>query len=92
MTWFAYADLLFETLGHQASLAENSSDLEYPDGEEGRTKNENRLLAWVTGAGGFLFSFFYFRSCPWFPSPRGEREKNAYSRNFGTELHQLRHP
>ena len=80
MTWFAYADLLFETLGHQASLAENSSDLEYPDGEEGRTKNENRLLAWVTGAGGFLFSFFYFRSCPWFPSPRGEREKKEERR------------
>jgi hypothetical protein len=42
MTWFAYADLLFETLGHQASLAENSSDLEYPDGknQEGKRKNE----------------------------------------------------
>ncbi len=25
------------------------------------------------GAGGFLFSFFYFRSWPWFPSPCGVR-------------------
>jgi hypothetical protein len=48
--------------------------------EEGRTKNEKRLLTWSVGAESFLFSFFYFRSWPWFPSPRGEREKKEERR------------
>ena len=32
------------------------------------------------GCSRFLFSFFYFRSWPWFPSPRGEKEKNEERR------------
>jgi hypothetical protein len=48
--------------------------------EEGRTKNEKRLLTWSVGAESFLFSFFYFRSWPCFPSPRGEREKKEERR------------
>jgi hypothetical protein len=43
--------------------------------EEGRTKNENRLLTWSVEAENFLFSFFYFRSWPWFPSPREKERK-----------------
>ena len=38
--------------------------------EEGRTKNENRLLTWSVGAESFLFSFF-----PLVSVPQGEREK-----------------
>ena len=32
------------------------------------------------GCSRFLFSFFYFRSWPWFPSPRGERKKKEERR------------
>jgi hypothetical protein len=47
--------------------------------EEGRTKNENRLLTWSVGAGSFLFSFFYFRFSIFVFSlgfrPPGEKER-----------------
>ena len=32
------------------------------------------------GCSRFLFSFFYFRSWPWFPAPRGERKKKEEGR------------
>ena len=48
--------------------------------EKGRRKNEKGKRergCWhgLWGPRSFLFSFFYFRSCPWFPSPREKERK-----------------
>jgi hypothetical protein len=53
--------------------------------EKGRRKKGKRLLAWSVEAENFLFSFFYFRSWPWFPSPCGVRRAGKKRRKKNEE-------